>query len=510
MSFAKVYSAQTMFLQARIIDIEVDISNGLHNISMVGLPDRATEEAIDRVSTAIKNSGFISPKSQNQKIIISLAPADLKKEGSFFDLGISIAYLIASKLIIVDPEKKIFLGELSLDGKLRRINGIISLTLESKRRGYTDIYVPFENAREAALIEDINVYGVKTLKELAEHFSKDGVKIPIQEKTEVQYSQRDESGDIGEVAGQESAKRALEIAAAGGHNIMMYGPPGTGKTMLAKTFSGILPDLSYDEILEVTAIHSIAGILGDDLITSAPFRAPHHTSSYVSLVGGGGIPKPGEITLAHRGVLFLDEFPEFDKKVIESLRQPLEDRTINISRSRGTGIFPAHFLLIATMNPCPCGNFGIKDRICICSALSVSKYQKKISGPIMDRIDLWTQVSRIDHSKLSEKDSKNEGSKEVKSRVKEARLIQLGRFKKFNIPIRLNSEMRPKNIIRVSLIKDSAINILNVAATKLDISPRSYHKIIKIARTIADLGGSEEVGEAEILEALQYRPKQTI
>lgn len=509
MSFAKVHGAQTTFLKSNIVDIEVDISKGLHSFSIVGLPDRATEEAADRVSAAIKNSGFIAPKSQNKKIIVSLAPADIRKEGTHYDLAIALAYLLAEKLVSFDPQDKIFLGELSLNGLVRPIHGVLPLTLEAKLKGFKTLFVPKENAEEAALVDGIEIYGVTSLKELIEHLDQKHIHtIPIQGKTTISTAS-DFENDFSEVVGQEASKRALEIAAAGGHNIAMYGPPGTGKTMLAKAFNSILPSLSFDEILEVTSIYSIAGILNKKLITTPPFRAPHHTSSHIALVGGGTIPKPGEITLAHKGVLFLDEFPEFDKKVLESLRQPLEEKIVQISRARGSGIFPAHFLLVAAMNPCPCGNFGIENKHCVCSAYTVTKYQKKISGPIMDRIDIWTEVSKINHKELGIQNHKTESSSDIKIRIKKVREIQEERFRTQGIPIKINSEMRPKHILEVAHLNLDARNILNIAAEKLNISARAYHKLIKVSRTIADLDASIEIQKEHILEAIQYRPKHT-
>lgn len=362
MSFAKTSSAQTIGLGAKIIDVEIDLSKGLHSFTIVGLPDKGVEESKDRVSASIKNSGFTSPKSLNQKVVVSLAPADIKKEGPIFDVAISLAYLLASEEIKFDSKKILFLGELSLDGNLRRINGVLPIVAEAKNRGFLEVFLPIDNAKEAALVSDIKIYGANNLKEIIEHLNtkkiqtkqKENVlpkKIGQQPQTEIVVEDDELLIDFSEIKGQETAKRGLEIAAAGGHNIAMYGPPGTGKTMLAKAFSHILPTLSFDEILEITSIHSVAGVLKKDIITKSPIRSPHHTASYVSIVGGGAIPKPGEITLAHRGVLFLDEFPEFDRKVIETLREPLEESEISISRSRGTVTFPANFILIAAMNP---------------------------------------------------------------------------------------------------------------------------------------------------------------
>lgn len=516
MSFAKTFSAQTIGLGAKIIDVEIDLSKGLHSFTIVGLPDKGVEESRDRVSASIKNSGFTSPKSVNQKVVVSLAPADIKKEGPIFDVAISLAYLLSSEEIIFDTNKKLFLGELSLDGNLRRINGVLPIVAEAKSKGFTEVFLPSENAKEAALVSDIKIYGANTLKEIIDHLNtKKPIKgelvqkfIPIQPQTEILFESDELLIDFNEIKGQETAKRGLEIAAAGGHNIAMYGPPGTGKTMLAKAFAYILPSLSFDEILEITSIHSIAGVLKKDIITKAPVRSPHHTASYVSIVGGGATPKPGEITLAHHGVLFLDEFPEFDRKVIETLREPLEESEISISRSKGTITFPANFILIAAMNPCPCGNFGSKTKECICKPTDLLRYQRKISGPIIDRIDMWVEVSQINYEKLGEKNPEKSETTDIKNRVIKAREIQKERFEKAKRKIKTNSEMEAKDMEKISELEESAKEILNTSAKKLDISARAYHRIIKLARTIADLDESKTIKTSHILEALQYRPKR--
>ncbi|MFH1454818.1 MAG: YifB family Mg chelatase-like AAA ATPase [bacterium] len=521
MSFAKTSSAQTIGLGAKIIDVEIDLSKGLHSFTIVGLPDKGVEESRDRVSASIKNSGFISPKSLNQKVVVSLAPADIKKEGPIFDVAISLAYLLASGEVQFDAKKILFLGELSLDGNLRRINGVLPIVAEAKTRGFLEVFLPKDNAKEAALVSDIKIYGADNLKQIIEHLNVKKIQnkqkensIPIkiiqQPQTEIILEDEDELIiDFSEIKGQETAKRGLEIAAAGGHNIAMYGPPGTGKTMLAKAFAHILPTLSFDEILEITSIHSVAGVLKKDIITKSPVRAPHHTASYVSIVGGGAIPKPGEITLAHRGVLFLDEFPEFDRKVIETLREPLEESEISISRSRGTVTFPANFILIAAMNPCPCGNFGSKTKECICKPTDLLRYQRKISGPIIDRIDMWVEVSQINYEKLGEKDTDKKETVKIKERVIGARKIQGERFVKANRKIKTNSEMSAKDINKIADLETSAKEILNTSAKKLDLSARAYHRIIKLGRTIADLDRSKTINSSHILEALQYRPKRT-
>ncbi len=508
MSFSKVHSAQTSLLKAHIIDIEVDLSKGLHSFSVVGLPDKAVEESRDRISAAIKNSGFKSPKSKNEKVIISLAPADIKKEGPAFDLGMAIGYLLATGEVEFDPEKIIFLGELALDGKLRPITGTLPLIKKAKEVGFLHAFVPKENAVEAGLISGITVFGAETLEQVLGHIDpkRNGTPLLPQPKTELVFDSEEFAVDIKDIRGQETAKRGLEIAAAGGHNVALYGPPGTGKTMLAKAFASLLPHLSFEDTLEVTGIHSIAGILDGPLVTRPPFRSPHHTASYVAIVGGGANPRPGEATLAHRGVLFLDEFPEFERRVIDSLRQPLEDRMISVSRAKGTAQFPANFILVAAMNPCPCGNFGFRGKECICSPVELMRYQRKISGPILERIDIWLEVPRIDHEKLSN-ENYGETSATVRERIKNARTTQRKRFTQ-NSKIFTNAEMSVRDLVTTVELHEEAKAILNSSAEHLQISPRVYHKIIKVARTIADLEGVPIVLPRHILEAVQYRPKK--
>lgn len=505
MSFAKVHSAHVNLLESRIVDIEVDLSKGLHSFSIVGLPDKAVEESRDRMAAAIKNSGFTSPKSKNQKVVVSLAPADIKKEGPHFDLPIALSYLLATGDASFDPKKRLFIGELSLDGSVRPVSGVLPLAEKAAREHFAEIYVPKENVEEAALIRNIEVYGVSSLKEIVEHLKKEKLIFKSKE-TSFEKEPEESAYDFTDIKSQEGAKRGLEIAAAGGHNVAFYGPAGTGKTMLARAFSSILPPLSYEETLEVTAIHSVAGTLKGSFVAEAPFRSPHHTSSYVSLVGGGATPRPGEITLAHRGVLFLDEFPEFDRRVIEALRQPLEDKVISISRSKGTGRFPANFILIAAMNPCPCGNFGT-EKECSCTPLAVLRYKKKMSGPIADRIDMWISVPLVAHRTLSNKKIKGESSEAIKKRVLKARDAQAKRFIGKKNVLR-NADMSAKDLEKYIELSEETREILDQSAEKLKLSPRAYHKVIKLARTIADLEGSGNIETPHVLEALQYRPKE--
>lgn len=502
-SFSRLYSAQPHVTNGSIITVEVDIARGLNAFNIVGMPDKAIEEARDRVGSALKNSDFSSPKHTNQKTIVSLAPAEVKKEGAFFDLPIALGYLLSSGELVFDPAQKMFVGELSLNGELKSIRGVLPIVQLAKDNGFTEIFVPSVNAKEAALVEGIFVYGVKTLRNIVEHLSESSeTSLDAEPVTQIEKKRAKFSTDLCDIKGQEHAKRGLEIAASGGHNVGMYGPPGTGKTMLAKAFAGILPELSRDEILEITGIHSISGTLDSTVITSSPFRSPHHTSSHVAVIGGGSVPKPGEVTLAHRGVLFLDEFPEFDKRVIESLRQPLEDKIVNIARARGSAQFPANFILITAMNPCPCGYFGSRKKVCTCTPGAIERYKRKVSGPIIDRIDMWLEVEHIDYEKLSNKNlPKSDPSHIVANRVQKTRAVQQRRQGK------KNSELSAKDLENI-IIDSDAQEILNKSAEKLALSPRSYHRTIKLARTIADLENSPTIQMAHILESLQYRPKQ--
>lgn len=510
MSFSRVYSAQIELLSGRIVSVEVDTSKGLNNFTIVGLGDRAVDEARDRVGSALKNAGFETPKSKNQKTVVSLSPADLKKEGSHFDLAIALGYLSAEGTPLRNLDKSLFVGELALDGNVRSVRGIFAIARAAAREGFTELYVPKENALEASLVAEIKVFPVSTLRSLVEHLiannSIENKKeiFPFARITHTEESTKPEL-DFSDIVGLESAKRGLEIAAAGGHNVLMSGPPGTGKTMLAKALAGILPELSDESAMEVTSIHSIAGNSGQQLLKTAPFRAPHHTSSYVSVIGGGTFPKPGEVTLSHRGVLFLDEFPEFDRRVIESLREPLEEHKVSIARAKGTAIFPAQFLFVAAMNPCPCGYRSSKKKPCTCTAADLMRYKRKLSGPLLDRVDISMHVGEISYERLVEGKS-GEESKKVRERVIAAREKAFARAKEKGISPRVNGELSSKEIGVIAPLSKEVEKLFNESAERLALSARAYHRTQKLARTIADLALSEEILPEHILEAIRYRP----
>ncbi len=498
-----VFSAQVTGIDAQPIAVEVDTTPGLHIFSIVGLADKEVQESRERISAAIKNIGALAPHKKTQRVIVNLAPADIKKEGPAFDLPIALGFLLASGQIAFSPQGKLFLGELGLDGSLRRVTGILPIALSARAAGFQEIILPQGNGREAAAIGGLNVREAVHLAEVIEHISgrKD---LPLCSFAETKNEEIYPT-DFKDIRGQEKAKRALEIAAAGGHNLLMFGPPGAGKSILASALPSILPALSGQEALEVTKIYSVSGLLSEDQphITRRPFRNPHHTASYTAIVGGGVYPRPGEVTLAHRGVLFLDEFPEFDRRVIESLRQPLEEHSIIIARVQGIQIFPAQFMLVAAMNPCPCGNLGNPLQDCVCTPGAVAKYKKKISGPLLDRIDIHIETPPLAFAKLEGQEG--EPSATVRARVENARALQKKRFR--DLPIYTNAEMGLADLKKFIPVQGSLRSMLELAHEKYRLSARAYHRLLKLSRTIADLAGDEEVKENHVLEALQYRPK---
>lgn len=502
---SKILSAAVVGLDAELVEVEADTSCGqLGSFVIVGLPDAAVSESRERVRGAIKNSGFKFP---SRKIIVNLAPADLKKQGPSYDLPIAVSILKATNRIDIagDLEEMLFIGELALNGRLRPINGALPIALAARQRGIKTIFAPAGNATEAKLVKELEVVPIADLAELADHLrGKKSIK-PI-ESGDFNFSNAEILSDMSHIKGQEHVKRAMEIAAAGAHNMLMSGPPGSGKTLIAKTMPSILPDLTMEEALELTKIYSVAGLLPADvpLMASRPFRSPHHTASGVALVGGGTWPKPGEISLAHRGVLFLDEFGEFPRQALENMRQPLEDGVIHVSRAAGNLCFPAKFILVAAMNPCPCGFLGDTEKSCVCSAAQVINYRKKISGPILDRIDLHIEVPRIKFEKLSS-DAPAEESRIIKNRVQKARKIQRQRFK--NTPYITNSEMSSEAVKRFCQIDNASIGILRNAVNQMRLSARAYFRTLKLARTIADLAEEENIQTRHLAEALQYRPK---
>lgn len=498
-----IKSMSLIGLEGYLVNIEIDVSAGIPCWDIVGLPDASVKEAKERVRTAIKNSGY---DMQSRKIVVNLSPADIKKEGSFFDLPIAIGILACSGNINKKSiEDTIFIGELSLDGKINKVNGVLPMCIEAKKIGIKRVILPIENTKEAAVVKEIEVIGAKSLIEVVNFLN---YRIHIEstkfDLKKLFHNREAEILDFSEVKGQENIKRALEIAAAGGHNCLLIGSPGSGKTMLARRVPSILPDLTFEESLETTKIHSIAGILEKNvaLITKRPFRSPHHTVSSISLIGGGRIPKPGEISLAHNGVLFLDELPEFNKNTLEVLRGPLEDKVVTISRINASLTYPCNFMFIASMNPCPCGYLGSREKECSCSEQSISRYIGKISGPLLDRIDIQIEVSQVKYQNL-ENNTKIETSQEVKKRVNDARKIQQDRYKKEKIYS--NSALTPKLIEKYCKLDSKGKQILELAFNRLGLSARAYGRILKVARTIADLANEKNILKTHVAEAVQYR-----
>lgn len=501
----KVTTATVIGLNAYKVLVETDVLNSLPAFSIVGLPDVAINEARDRVRSAIKNSGFTFP---SRKVVVNLAPADLKKEGSNFDLPIAIGLLTEEEVLSEEKTKDYaFIGELSLDGSLRGVNGVLPLILGLKEAGVKNIFVPEINAQEASLGGDVNIYGAKFLADVVNHFADNPIKPTVTniENYLTENFEQEYAYDFKDVKGQQKAKRALEISAAGGHNMLMTGSPGSGKTLMAKCFPSILPPLELQEALELTKIYSICGLLAPDepLMTKRPFRAIHHTASANGIIGGGSTPKPGEITLAHRGVLFLDEMVEFPRNVLEVLRQPLEDGEVTISRAKHSIKYPAKFILLGAMNPCPCGYLGDKEKQCTCSEFQIQRYQSRLSGPLLDRIDLQVEVPRLTADELLNTQPSSETSADIRKRVTMARKIQAKRYE--NEGILTNSELTSRLIKKYCKLDDKCTEILKTASIKYQLSGRRYDRILKLARTIADLENSENIQQIHIMQALQYR-----
>ena len=501
---AKVISCAILGLEGAIIEVETDISPGLPSFTIVGLPDTAVQEARERVRAAIRNSGCAFPM---RRIVVNLAPADLKKAGPAYDLPIALGILLSSEQVFADVSKTLILGELSLDGSLRHTNGVLPMVAIGVEQGYSTVIVPQVNAKEASLVDNARIIAVNSLPQLVSCLRGE-IEEPVyqpEDAGEFEYPISTET-DLAYIKGQEHVKRALEVAAAGAHNTVMMGPPGSGKTLLARTLPSIFPPMTNEESLEVTKIYSVSGLLPSDtpLIRQRPFRSPHHTISNAGLVGGGHLPKPGEISLSHRGILFLDELPEFGHALLETLRQPLEDKIVTISRAQGSVSYPANFMLVGAMNPCPCGYFGDPLRQCTCPPSVVSRYQRRISGPFIDRIDIFVEVPHIEYEKLSD-DRLGEESAKVQERVIAASEIQRRRFN--GTPLATNSEMTPAEVRKFCQVEDAAQSLLKSAMKQLYLSARAFHRILKLSRTIADLENTDIIKAHHVAEAIQYRPR---
>ncbi len=500
---AKTYTCSLLGIDALLVEVEADLSSGLPGFSTVGLPDNIVKESKDRVKAAIQNSGYPFPF---ERITVNLAPAALKKEGAGFDLPIAVGILAAMGIVNADKAAKIiFCGELALDGRVKPVAGCLPMAIQARDSGYSDFILSAENAREAAVLNSVSVRPANHLSEVVEYLNgRSDLPSFRFDLDSIWNDTAPDELDFEDVKGQEHAKRGLEVAAAGNHNVLLVGPPGSGKTMLAQRVSGILPPLSFDEAIETSKIFSVAGILNNNpLIVRRQFRAPHHTISDAGLVGGGHIPKPGEVSLAHNGVLFLDEFPEFRRNVLDLLRQPLEDGQVTIARAAVALTYPARFMLIGAMNPCPCGYSGDPVKPCTCPPRSVIRYRGKISGPILDRIDLHIEVPSLKYEQLRAEDGKSEKSAAVRERVSWARQVQLRRFS--GEGIYSNSQMKPKQIKKFCQLDATAQSVLDYAVQQLGLSARAYHRILKVARTIADLDGKEDIARSHLLEAIQYR-----